>query len=43
MVRGFRFEDLARNGKTKRILKKFKKDRAVYKDKKSKGYNCPSK
>ena len=39
----FRFEDLVKDNKSKRILKKFKKDRAVYKGKKDKGYNCPSK
>lgn len=33
----FKFEDLVRDNKSKRILKKFKKDRAVYKEKKNKG------
>lgn len=39
----FKFEDLIRNNKSKKVLKKFKKDKAEYKDKKEKSYCCPSK
>ena len=39
----FRMQDLCKNNKSRRILKKFKKDRATYKDKKEKGYRCPAK
>ena len=39
----FKFEDLVRNNKGKRILKKFKKEKAEYKDKKNKNFYCPAK
>ena len=39
----FRFEDLVRNNKSKKILKKFKKDKAEHKDKKNKNFYCPAK
>lgn len=38
----FRLEDLCRNNRSKKILKKLKKDRAEY-GKKKKGFYCPCK
>lgn len=39
----FRLEDLVKDNKSKRILKKFKKDRADYGKKKSRCFSCPCK
>lgn len=40
MHKGFTLEQLVRN---KKVLKKFRKDRAEHKEKKNKGYSCPAK